>query len=55
MACDVSQEHLGPAEGTSMISLAMGFAATGLVALSFECVGAAWVFFGVCGLLLKLA
>ena len=38
-----------------MINLAMGLAATGLVALSFECVGAAWVLFGVCGLLLRFA
>jgi hypothetical protein len=33
----------------------MWLAATGVVALSFECVGAAVVFFGIAGLLLKLA
>jgi hypothetical protein len=38
-----------------MINIAMCIAATGIVALSLECVGAAFVFFGVCGLLLRLA
>ena len=38
-----------------MISLAMCLAATGIVALSFECLGAALVFFGICGLLLRFA
>jgi hypothetical protein len=38
-----------------MINLAMLLAATGVVALSLECVGAAVVFFGIGGLLLRLA
>lgn len=38
-----------------MINLAMCLAAMGLVALSIECVGVAWVFFGLCGWLIKLA
>ena len=38
-----------------MINLAMCLAATGVVALSLECVGAALVFFGIGGLLLRLA
>ena len=36
-------------------TLGMWISATGIVALSFECVGAAAVFFGIAGLLLKLA
>jgi hypothetical protein len=38
-----------------MISIAVGLAATGIVALSLECVEAAVVFFGICALLLRLA
>jgi hypothetical protein len=38
-----------------MINLAMGFVATGIVALSLESVWVAWVFFGLSGLLIKLA
>jgi hypothetical protein len=38
-----------------MITLAMGLVATGVVALSLESVGVALVFFGVSGLLIKLA
>jgi hypothetical protein len=38
-----------------MISIAMGLAATGIVALSLESIGAALVFFGVAGLLIRLA
>ena len=38
-----------------MINLAMGLVVTGLVALSLECVGAALVFFGIAGLLIRLA
>lgn len=38
-----------------MINLAMLLAATGLLALAFESVGVALVFFGLCGWLLKLA
>ena len=37
-----------------MINIAMCIAATGVVALSFECVGVAFVFFGIGGLLLRL-
>ena len=35
-----------------MISLALWIVATGVVALSFECLGAALVLFGVAGLLI---
>jgi hypothetical protein len=35
-----------------MISLALWLIATGIVALSFECLGAALVFFGIAGLLI---
>jgi hypothetical protein len=38
-----------------MIDIAMCLAATGIVALSFECVGAAVVFFGIAGLLIRFA
>jgi hypothetical protein len=38
-----------------MINLAMCLAATGVVALSLECVGVACVFFGIGGLLLRFA
>jgi hypothetical protein len=38
-----------------MISLGMCIAATGVVALSLECVGVTFVCFGICGLLLRLA
>lgn len=38
-----------------MINLAMCLVATGIVALSLECVGAALVFFGIGGLLIRLA
>jgi hypothetical protein len=38
-----------------MISIAMWLASTGVVALSLECMGAALVFFGIAGLLIKLA
>jgi predicted membrane-bound spermidine synthase len=38
-----------------MINLAMYLLATGIVAFSFECVGAALVFFGVGGLLIRFA
>jgi hypothetical protein len=38
-----------------MINLAMWIAATGIVALSLECVGAAFVFFGIAGLLIRYA
>ena len=38
-----------------MINLGICLVGTGIVALSFECVGAALVFFGLCGLLLKFA
>ena len=54
----VAQEAIGarrirPDRTTLMISLAL--VVVGILALSFECVGAALVFFGLCGLLLKLA
>jgi hypothetical protein len=38
-----------------MITLAMGLVATGVVALSLESMGVAWVFFGLSALLIKLA
>jgi hypothetical protein len=38
-----------------MIKLAMYLLATGIVAFSFECIGAAFVFFGLGGLLRRLA
>jgi hypothetical protein len=38
-----------------MINLAMCLAGMGIVALSLECVGVAVVFFGIGGLLLRLA
>jgi hypothetical protein len=38
-----------------MINLAMCLAATGVVAISLECFGVAFVFFGIGGLLLRLA
>jgi hypothetical protein len=38
-----------------MINIAMCIAATGIVALSLECVGAAFVFFGIAGLLIRFA
>jgi hypothetical protein len=38
-----------------MITLAMYLLATGLVALTFECVGAAFVLFGLGGWLIRLA
>jgi hypothetical protein len=38
-----------------MINLSMCLLATGIVAFSFECVGAAAVLFGIGGLLLRLA
>jgi hypothetical protein len=38
----------------TLIGIAMTFAATGMVALSLECLGVALVFFGIAGLLLKL-
>jgi len=37
-----------------LIPIALTFVATGVVALALECVGAASVFFGVSGLLIKL-
>ena len=37
-----------------LIGIAITFAATRIVALSLECVGAALVLFGLCGLLVKL-
>jgi hypothetical protein len=37
-----------------MITIALCLAANGMVALSFECVGAALEFFGLCGPLVKL-
>jgi hypothetical protein len=38
-----------------LVTAGMWLAATGIVALSLECVGAALVFFGIAGLLIKLA
>ena len=38
-----------------LATVGLWIAATGVVALSFECVGAAVVFFGIADLLLKLA
>jgi hypothetical protein len=38
-----------------MISLGMCVVATGMVALSLECVGAAFVFFCIAGLLIRFA
>jgi len=38
-----------------MITAALYLAVTGIVVLSLECVGAAVVLFGLCGLLIKLA
>ena len=38
-----------------MISIAMCLAATGIVALSLESVGAALVLFGIAGLLIRFA
>jgi hypothetical protein len=38
-----------------LVTVGLWIAATGIVALSLECVGAALVFFGVAGLLIKLA
>jgi hypothetical protein len=38
-----------------LVTVGMWIAATGVVALSFECVGAAVVFFGIAGLLIRLA
>jgi hypothetical protein len=38
-----------------MIPLALGLVGIGMLALSFECLGAVLVFFGLCGLLIKLA
>jgi hypothetical protein len=38
-----------------MINFAMCVIVTGVVALSLECVGAAFVFFGLAGLLIRFA
>ena len=37
-----------------LVTAGLWIAATGVVALSFECVGAAVVFFGIAGLLIRL-
>ena len=38
-----------------MINFAMWMVATGMVALSLECAGVAFVFFGIAGLLIRYA
>jgi len=38
-----------------LVTAGMWVAATGIAALAFECTGAAVVFFGIAGLLIKLA
>jgi hypothetical protein len=38
-----------------LVTVGLWVAATGVVALSLECMGAALVFFGIAGLLIKLA
>jgi hypothetical protein len=64
LARDVSQEHLGPPEGAQsltrgrnakMLVAGLWIAGTGVVALSFECVGAAAVLWGVAVLLIRFA
>jgi hypothetical protein len=54
-AIGTKREHCGShSDGTAlMISLGLWIAATGIVALSFECLGAALVLFGIAGWLLS--
>ena len=59
LACHVSQERSGPLDSgqvtagrTVMITLGLWLVATGILALSFECLGAALVFFCIAWLLI---
>ena len=54
MARDVRQERLGPT-GSPNMTLGLWLLATGALALSFECLGAALVLWGIGVMLIRLA